>query len=368
MQCCDARDMSANRNQTAFSSESSATTQQDMTKPTPDPMQWQILPIPIGPDAIEMTAAAAWDVSGVEYYFEETSGNTGGSDSGWQDEITYIDTELQPSTEYTYRVKARDKSLNHNETALSTPASATTAGASGIPDGAVLWLKADDGVTTNASGVTGWTDQAGGDNNAYIYATWSSGYAQLENVTFPNGDHPAIYFDNNAVFRIYNENDLNLTEITIYAVLGPFGAGGVSDGVVICNWTNAPEQGWSFQRSGSGANMYWWTDGAVYDRYWTNAPDPPFGYHYITALLSMSQNRKEAYVDGTFSVQHRDNSSGWDATYISGNHVSIGSLCQAGTRLEGHLAELIVYPEVDDEKQTQVELYLYNKYWGGLGD
>ena len=79
---------------------------------------------------IVMTATTASDESGVEYYFIETSGKPGGSDSGWQDSPVYVDTGLQAGTEYTYTVMARDKSGQQNTTAPSTAASATTTGVS----------------------------------------------------------------------------------------------------------------------------------------------------------------------------------------------------------------------------------------------
>jgi len=79
-----------------------------------------------GPMSIRMTAATASDPSGVEYYFEETSGNSGGSDSSWQLSPFYRDTDLSPDTQYTYRSRARDKSPNLNETAWSDPESVTT--------------------------------------------------------------------------------------------------------------------------------------------------------------------------------------------------------------------------------------------------
>jgi hypothetical protein len=76
---------------------------------------------------ITMTATTATDASGVEYHFDETSGNPGGSDSGWQDSPVYTDTGLQPGETYTYTVTARDKGANHNTTAPSVAMSATTA-------------------------------------------------------------------------------------------------------------------------------------------------------------------------------------------------------------------------------------------------
>ncbi|MHC4547099.1 MAG: fibronectin type III domain-containing protein [Planctomycetota bacterium] len=73
-----------------------------------------------------MTAKTLKDENGVEYLFEEMSGNPGGDDSGWQDSTGYTDSGLDPNTDYEYRVMARDKSPNQNETGWSPPGTATT--------------------------------------------------------------------------------------------------------------------------------------------------------------------------------------------------------------------------------------------------
>ncbi|MHC4866973.1 MAG: hypothetical protein ACYTEX_23090 [Planctomycetota bacterium] len=122
-----ARDKSPAQNATGFSGEASATTDTpppDTTAPSPDPMTWQTVPYATGPYSISMTATTATDISGVEYYFDCTAG--GGNDSGWQDSTTYEDTGLSPTTQYTYRVQARDKSTNQNATGFSTEESSTT--------------------------------------------------------------------------------------------------------------------------------------------------------------------------------------------------------------------------------------------------
>jgi hypothetical protein len=122
-----ARDKSANHNVTGWSTSQSAVTDpEDSTAPTPDPMTWATLPYPTSDSSISMTAATASDPAGVEYYFDETSGNPGGSDSGWQDSPVYDDTGISPDTQYTYLVTARDKSPNYNQTAYSTAESAVT--------------------------------------------------------------------------------------------------------------------------------------------------------------------------------------------------------------------------------------------------
>ena len=100
-------------------------TADDNTAPIPNPMTWATSPYAIGATSVSMTATTASDTSGVQYYFACVSG--GGHNSGWQDSPIYTDTGLLSETEYTYQVKARDKSANANETASSDIASALTA-------------------------------------------------------------------------------------------------------------------------------------------------------------------------------------------------------------------------------------------------
>jgi hypothetical protein len=120
-----ARDLSINYNETAWSVPRSATTQ-DGTSPTPDPMTWSTVPYADWATWADMVATTAFDPNGVQYYFAEISGNPGGSDSGWQDSPEYTDFDLLPETQYTYTVKARDLSVNYNETQPSTAESVTT--------------------------------------------------------------------------------------------------------------------------------------------------------------------------------------------------------------------------------------------------
>ncbi|MHC5200411.1 MAG: fibronectin type III domain-containing protein [Planctomycetota bacterium] len=111
----------------------------DTTAPTPNPMTWATVPYGYTATSIRMVATTASDQSGVEYRFEETSGNPGGSDSGWQDSETYTDTGLSPSTQYCYRVQARDKSDNENAGGWSTPdACSETADGETLYNGIVL--------------------------------------------------------------------------------------------------------------------------------------------------------------------------------------------------------------------------------------
>ncbi len=95
----------------------------DTTPPAPAP-GWALEPYALSANSVAMLATTAYDDSGVEYYFENTSGN--GQDSGWQSDPNYTDSDLDPNTEYSYRVKARDISPARNETGWSEIVYVTT--------------------------------------------------------------------------------------------------------------------------------------------------------------------------------------------------------------------------------------------------
>jgi hypothetical protein len=168
---------------------SGGTGEPDTTPPTPDPLTWATLPHATGSTSISMTATTATDPSGVEYYFECTAG--GGHDSVWQDTPTYEDNGLNPDTQYTYRVKARDKSVNHNETGFSSEASATT-----DPVGSNVMYVNDIAMSTIklGSGYAGvavvWIKDTGGADvdGATVYGTWSGSVSDtVQGTTGPDG-------------------------------------------------------------------------------------------------------------------------------------------------------------------------------------
>jgi len=129
-----------------------------------------------------MTAQTGSDDSGVvEYRFLETSGNAGGTSSGWQSSATYTDTGLDPDTQYTYRVQIQD--VLGNKGGASAEASATT---DPPLDAGFLAPTADnteavDGTTPWFGGRTPpiWRERAG-DNGSY--------YTADEDFFAPDGD------------------------------------------------------------------------------------------------------------------------------------------------------------------------------------
>jgi hypothetical protein len=146
----------------------------DHNSPQPDPMTWATVPTAIGSTSITMTATTATDSTPpVEYYFECT--NYGDANSNWRTNPTYVATGLTPSTQYTFRVRARDGAIPHNETGWSVPASATTSAVTppNYPPAPVLWA------------VTPY--ETGSGSNAYAHMT-----AQV--ATDPEGSAVQYYF------------------------------------------------------------------------------------------------------------------------------------------------------------------------------
>ena len=100
----------------------------DTDPPTPNAAAFATAPVAVNSTVITMTATTGTDVTlPIQYYFAETSGNSGGSDSGWQTDPSYSDSGLLPETQYTYTVTMRDAvTPTPNVGSASAPAIATT--------------------------------------------------------------------------------------------------------------------------------------------------------------------------------------------------------------------------------------------------
>lgn len=99
----------------------------DTSPPSPSPLTWIAEPTAVSTSEISMECTDATDVSEpIYYYFNETSGHTGGSSSGAQNEVmTYTDNLLGENMDYTYFCRARDSNTTPNWGAVSTPSVTT---------------------------------------------------------------------------------------------------------------------------------------------------------------------------------------------------------------------------------------------------
>ena len=85
----------------------------DLDPPSPNPAAFEVAPVPFSDSSVAMSAVVATDPNGVEYLFTETSGNSGGTSSGWQSNSAYIDDGLTSGQQYSYTVQTRDMLDNY---------------------------------------------------------------------------------------------------------------------------------------------------------------------------------------------------------------------------------------------------------------
>jgi hypothetical protein len=142
------------------------------------------LPLPAaafdqGPTAQGVSSVTMTSVQGpfnTEYYFTETSGNFGGSNSGWQLDPTFIDDDLLPNTTYSYTVTLRNAS--DVEEAASAAAAVTTS--SNLPTANLTLFSEDFSTNPDPSN----------QSSPYPVNTWHVAYQtedESSSVASPNG-------------------------------------------------------------------------------------------------------------------------------------------------------------------------------------
>jgi hypothetical protein len=127
--------------------------------PRPDPATFASPPKTGSIPAIVMTATrGSDDFEPVEYLFDETSGNPGGTDSVWTSNPVYMDTGLEPGTRYTYTVKMRNalRQVGSASPAFSVTTPATKSASVPIPNGNFDTIY-KPGQTTITATISGWS-------------------------------------------------------------------------------------------------------------------------------------------------------------------------------------------------------------------
>jgi hypothetical protein len=169
-----------------------------------------------------MTAATAADTLNppVAYYFECTTDDS--VSSGWQASPNYTTPTLDPDTEYTFRVKARDSYLSPNETQWSSEASATTGSLS-------YELKIVGDWTTGTS-----HNAQPGQNRALLFfahVEHSSGTVTLNSVTY--GGQPMTKIIEQTIGTGYTAS------VTAF-ILNEAGISAAGDGTFVPAWDIIP--------------------------------------------------------------------------------------------------------------------------------
>ncbi len=218
-----------------------------------------------------------------------------------------------------------------------------------------LWLRADLGVTTNASGAaTAWADQQVGTPPKNGTSTGSSLLVQDD--TFPNGLHSVIQFDGaSAGFNLANGSDMLLTNMAIYAVWSI-----PQDGQMKTLFSNYRDvAGWCVGISDDTQDVVKWFTAPPDSLQNTGAP-MVVGQYYMTTCTYSSAGRLKSLFMGTNLL---GSESGIPLTYASGVKLTVGYLGNGAQHCACNLAELIAYDAVSPSQEALVWNYLNQKYF-----
>lgn len=153
----------------------------------------------------------------VQYYFDETSGHFGGTDSGWLYDRYYVDTGLMDNTEYTYRYRAREEA-----TGIMTNWSGTASETTSVESGTIMRYTA--GTTVFDSAV-----DFENDDRIFFIAASEDYYDYPNNSLFYTKEFDTCYEDMWAPYSIapllYDEDDIRKNKyLWIDSREEPFGA------------------------------------------------------------------------------------------------------------------------------------------------
>jgi hypothetical protein len=218
----------------------------------------------------------------------------------------------------------------------------------------ILWLKADEGVVASDLGaVVSWADQAGDlANNAN-----ATGTPQLAEADFPTGLRPVVHFNGGGGFELENPDDLARPEVSIYVVGSVNNA--AASAIFIANFK--PTVGYALGISdGTAGRVKWFTSTPP------SSMEPAAGSLgnrvpvYLTSTFANGGN-KALYVNGKVAATVTDPVLTVDYGG-GGTRLTVGDLGPFGQRLDGDIAELLVYSTVSETQRTAVENYLRQKY------
>ena len=230
----------------------------------------------------------------------------------------------------------------------------------------VLWLEADEGVTTNANGVAGWADQSGNNNNAVAPG------AEPTLVPGAIGGQPAIAFnaDLTNFLQVADSSSLAITgDIAGIAVIAVPAAAWADDPIIWLegggagNCSDLPSPNGLYLSStgqpvferGNGLNCY------LVDA--STATNPLAASGFAIVSFSMTNGAMTQYLNGapngtfqaTYNGQYADTDQ--EPMYIGAS----GSF--DGTFLTGDIAELMLFnTSLPERNLDNIQAYLGTKY------
>ena len=272
----------------------------------------------------------------------------------------YVDTNLAPGTTYYYRVRAINTVQYHNQpySPYSAIAQATTwTNGTPLPIGSMaLWLRADAGIVTNASGqVSCWVDQSGGVNNA----TQSASGAQPLWVPGALGGQPVVHFNG-------SQSCLNLPNFMNGAT------GGVAFVVLRAtpDYPVATHPLWSFGADLADCSTYPGSDWSVADDFGSSSthgegvPSQPLTAYHVYEVSSFT-NDWEARFNRVLAARDTQNTPSFAVAVLGEAQFTEYIAFEESYSLffEGDIAEVMVFSnQLSTADRETVSSYLNGKY------
>ncbi|WP_165920183.1 LamG-like jellyroll fold domain-containing protein [Chthoniobacter flavus] len=250
---------------------------------------------------------------------------------------TYTDRGLSANTSYSYRIVGAG--IGGQSTASSATSGTTLSTGDPMPlAAAVLWLRADEGVVTDANGkVVTWLDQSGYQNDAFQNSAGNRPAWTTTSASLLNG-HPLVTFGGSA--------SLNLPNFT-----SSLGAGELfTVHRSALNQSSTSSVGW--HHFGTGGSAYYPYSGVIYDDFGTDTRQTlgaPLvatdSYHLYDALSQPNewtarQNGRLYYTTNVNNVKFATNPQlGLNYSYFQGDVAEILMFNRALTPDERHAVE-----------------------------
>lgn len=302
-------------------------------------------------------AGLGFTVDGLPY----TSSTTFDTLVGFEHTLSAPETQCLAGTEYTFDSWSDGGARTHTYVVPETDETVTanyvaTGDCSGlITDGLVFHLAGDVGVTTDATGVTGWADQSGQGNDL-------TGFGDPQLVADGLNGHDVVSFD----------GDGDKAERT--ATLNGLPTGSADRTMfLVAKYDDADAWGGAAYGNGAPNEVFGLVvtegSGVLVTQGWGSGNDfvssePGIGAGWLTHAAVVESNVVTQYKDGTqlggtFSHTYDTGSS----TFVVGEEIAgLGSV-------DVDVAEILVYDRaLTEQERQQVDAYLQQKYFdGGTG-
>ena len=227
--------------------------------------------------------------------------------------------------------------------------------------GRLLWLAADTGAATNASGnLTAWAD-AGGTHGNWIESV--RGTPRRATATFPLGARQVIRFDGNIDgLMLVDDANLRANPISIYLVASI--DAGERSAIFFGNYRDVSGYGLGISDSAS-RRVKWFTapPGDGFDDGVASFPaaDLTAERNYlITATFDAATGTKALRILNESGTNGYSASGTFDpqASYAADTQLTVGNLDIGRQFLDGDIAEILVYDSVSTTQRAAVEGYL----------